>query len=204
MSLKNHKYIVIEGNIGAGKTSLARKLSSDLNGHLLLEEFAENSFLPKFYENPGKYAFPLEMSFLAARFQQLSQTFELQLDKPIISDYHIRKSLMFAQVNLDPAEIELYQSFFKIISSKIPEPELVIILKKSVKHLQSNISKRGRTFESSISEEYLNRINHGYGQLAKDFTASTVLEIETGHLDFVNNLKDYQTIIDLISKHQLK
>jgi len=201
MLLNKYKYIVIEGNIGVGKTSLAKKLSSDLNGHLLLEEFAENSFLPKFYENPVKYAFPLEMSFLAARFQQLSQTFELQLDRPIISDYHIRKSLIFAQVNLDWAEIELYNSFFEIISAKIPEPELVIILKKSVKHLQANISTRGRTFESSISEEYLHRINDGYRQLARDFTTSKVLEIETGDLDFVNNLNDYQTIIDLISKH---
>ncbi len=200
MQLKNYKYIVVEGNIGSGKTSLAKKLSSELNGNLILEEFAENSFLPKFYENPAKYAFPLEMSFLAARFQQLSQIFELQRDKPIISDYHIRKSLMFAKVNLDPAEIGLYQSFYEIISAKFPEPELVIILKKSVKHLQANISKRGRTFERSISEEYLNRINQGYQQLAKDFTASKVLEIETGHLDFVNNSSHYQTIIDLINK----
>jgi deoxyguanosine kinase len=196
---KKHRYIVIEGNIGAGKTSLAKKLSSDVDGHLLLEEFAENSFLPKFYENPTKYAFPLEMSFLAARFQQLSQTFEKQIDRPIISDYHIRKSLLFAQVTLDPAEKELYKSFYEIVTSKIPEPELVIILKKSVKQLQSNISKRGRTFESSISEEYLNSINHGYQQLARDFTDSRVLEIETGHLDFVNNFNDYQTIIDLIN-----
>lgn len=196
---KKHKYIVIEGNIGSGKTSLAKKLCSDLEGHLLLEEFAENSFLPKFYENPSKYAFPLEMSFLAARYQQLSQTFELQLDKPIISDYHIRKSLLFAQVTLDPAEKELYKSFYEIISAKIPEPELVIILKKSVKHLRVNISKRGRTFESSISEDYLQSLNHGYQQLSRDFKTSRVLEVESGHLDFVNNLSDYKTIIDLIN-----
>ena len=200
MKLLNYKYVVIEGNIGSGKTSLAKKLNEDFKSHLVLEEFADNTFLPLFYENPEKFAFPLELSFLAARYHQLSQIFDKQNNNTIISDYHLMKSLLFAKINLPTAELSLYRTFFELITSKVPEPELIIFLNKSVKHLQQNISKRGRSFENGISVNYLENLNHGYDQLLSEFPQSKVLKIESENLDFIKNRDDYQSIIDLINK----
>ncbi len=199
MIINKLKYIVVEGNIGAGKTSLARKLAVDLNATLVLEEFAENSFLPKFYENPSKYAFPLEFSFLAARFKQLKFAFENQSDRTIVSDYHFQKTLLFATQNLDDDELALFQSFHEIVQLQIPEPELFIFLQKDLKQLQHNISKRGRGYEKEISPGYLEKIDSGYQDFLNKFEGGRILNIDTNSLDFVKNHQHYLTIIDLIN-----
>ncbi|MBL0342130.1 MAG: deoxynucleoside kinase [Bacteroidetes bacterium] len=200
MLLRKYKYIVIEGNIGAGKTSLATKLSEDIGGRLVLEEFAENSFLPKFYQNPSKYAFPLELSFLAARYKQLNYIFKNQDNRTVIGDYHFHKSLLFATSNLDEAELQLYLSFFELIEPSIPEPELLIFLNRDLKHLQENISKRDRDYEKEISHTYLEKIESGYKNLLSEHPFSKVLKVECNDLDFINNKNHYKTIIDLINK----
>lgn len=192
------QYIVIEGNIGAGKTSLAHLLARELKGMLVLEEFAENAFLPQFYENPAKYAFPLELSFLAARYHQLSQVFANQENSIIISDYHFHKSHLFASVNLDPAEMGLYDSFYRIISHQIPDPQLVVYLDKKVERLQSNIKKRGREYEAQIGDEYLNNISGRYDRFLESQNSSKILRIDTNSIDFVANADDLKTIVNAI------
>lgn len=200
MQTLKYKYIVIEGNIGAGKTSLAKKLASSFSGKLVLEEFAENPFLAKFYEDPSRFALALELSFLAERYKQLDQIIDNQNGQLIISDYHIRKSLLFAKANLSGAELSLYNSFFDIISSHITEPELLIFLKRDVKQLQENISKRGRDYEKNISDEYLLKIDLGYKKLIENHPFSNVVKIDINNLDFINNEDHYNSIIDLINK----
>jgi deoxyguanosine kinase len=194
-----YRYIVIEGNIGAGKTSLAHKLAAETGGELLLEEFAENAFLPQFYKDPRKYALPLEMSFLAARYKQLSKFLE-QRDQLIISDYHIRKSLLFAQHNLEPEELDLFNSFYEIVISQIPEPDLVIYLEKGIQKLKSNINKRNREYEESISEKYLQGIQNSYHSMLKNHPFKRLVIIDSDDMDFVNNENDYKLIINKLNE----
>ncbi|MDQ3049522.1 MAG: deoxynucleoside kinase [Bacteroidota bacterium] len=196
---EHYRYIVIEGNIGAGKTSLAHKLASDTGALLVLEEFAENTFLPQFYKDPVKYAFPLELSFLAARFKQLKQQFLDSGKHLIISDYHIRKSLLFAQTNLEKEELELFQSFYDIVTSQLREPDLVIYLDKGVNKLKNNISSRGRDFENNISETYLLNLQHAYHSLLQNYTFPKQLIINSENMDFVNNQNDYEFIINKLA-----
>ena len=193
---EKYRYVVVEGNIGSGKTSLASMIAAETGATLLLEEFAENTFLPQFYKEPSKYAFPLELSFLAARFRQLKNELFRNESQLIVSDYHIRKSLLFAEHNLDEAELELYRSFYDIISSQIPEPGVVIYLNKSISKLHENIGKRGRDFEKNISEKYLSGIQIAYENLLQNHPFSKVIVIDSENLDFVNNEKDYQFIIN--------
>jgi len=195
---EQYRYIVVEGNIGAGKTSLAQKLAADTGGRLLLEEFAENSFLPQFYKDPAKYAFPLELSFLAARHNQLKQQFHSESNVPVISDYHIRKSLLFAQNTLEPEELKLFQAFYDIISSQIPEPDLVIYLEKGIGKLRSNILNRGREYERELSENYLTSLQNSYHSLIKNHNFEKLVIIPSENLDFVNNEMDYQFIISML------
>ena len=192
------RYIVVEGNIGAGKTSLARKLAADMGGTLVLEEFAENTFLPQFYKDPAKYAFPLELSFLAARYEQLKKYIGSG-NSLIISDYHIRKSLLFAENNLGPEEMELFRSFYKIVTAQLPEPDLVIYLEKNVDRLLHNIKIRGREFEITISENYLTGINNLYQSLLKNHPFEKLIIIDSQNMDFVNNENDYNLIINKLN-----
>ncbi len=194
-----YRYIVIEGNIGAGKTSLAQKLANDAGALLVLEEFAENTFLPQFYKDPLKYAFPLELSFLAARFNQLKQQFHDSGKQLIISDYHIRKSLLFAQTNLENEELALYQSFYDIVTAQLPEPDLVIYLDKGISKLKSNIRTRGREFENNISETYLSNLQNAYHSLLQNQTFPKQLIINTDNMDFVNNENHYKFIINQLN-----
>lgn len=194
-----YRYIVIEGNIGAGKTSLAQQLAADSGALLVLEEFAENTFLPQFYKDPVKYAFPLELSFLAARFNQLKQQFLDSEKQLIISDYHIRKSLLFAQTNLEKEELELYQSFYDIVTAQLQEPDLVIYLDKGISKLKSNISTRGREFENNISETYLSNLQNAYHSLLQNKTFPKQLIINTDNMDFVNNQNHYMFIINQLN-----
>lgn len=197
-----YNYIAIEGTIGAGKTSLAQMLSNDLNTRLILEQFEENDFLPKFYKDPDKYAFPLELSFLASRFQQLKTELSATdiFRSVIISDYFISKSLIFSKATLQEDEYNLYSKLFGIINLSLPGPELIVYLYASVNRLKSNIILRGRPYEQNIENAYLQRIQEGYFEYLRKLKEMRILIIDTNRLDFVNNPKHYQWIKEIIFK----
>lgn len=197
-----YKYIAIEGNIGSGKTSLATKISQEHNARLILEQFEDNSFLPKFYEDQARYAFPLELSFLAERYQQLKDLLSSQdLFKDFtISDYFINKSLIFSRKTLQSEEYKLYHKLFEIISQMIPRPDLLVYLYSSVERLQANIKKRDRSYEQNIEDDYLEGIQQSYFDFIKHQTGLRILIIDTNDIDFVNNQEDYKKIVQTIFK----
>ncbi|WP_335965650.1 2-amino-4-hydroxy-6-hydroxymethyldihydropteridine diphosphokinase [Galbibacter sp. PAP.153] len=191
-------FIAIEGNIGAGKTTLATKIAEDFNGKLILERFADNPFLPKFYEDRNRYAFPLEMSFLADRYQQFTDdTSRPDLFKNfMVSDYDIFKSLIFAKVTLQEDEFMLYRKVFNFMYKEVIKPDVYVYLYQSTEQLLRNIHKRGRTYEQNIPEDYLNSINNGYLEFIKTHPEINPLVIDVTDLDFVQNKNDYRFIID--------
>ncbi len=197
-----YNYIAIEGNIGAGKTSLAKMISEQYNAKLVLEEFADNPFLPKFYENPSKYAFALELSFVAERYRQLTEQLSSQdLFKSFtISDYFINKSLIFAQKTLEKEEFTLFSKLFNIIYTSIPKPDLFVFLYVETDRLMSNINKRGRYYEQNIQKEYLEKIQNGYIDFIKQQPQLRILILDINKLDFVNNKKDYDLIVSTINQ----
>jgi deoxyguanosine kinase len=200
ITLNQFNYIAIEGNIGAGKSTLAIKMAQDFNAKTVLERFADNPFLPKFYEDQNRYAFSLEMSFLADRYQQLSDDlsqFDLFKDF-IIADYHIFKSLLFSKITLEEDEFRLYRTLFDIIYKEMPKPDLYIYLYQNTNRLLQNIKNRGRSYEQDISAEYLEKINKGYLEYIKTQTDLNVLIIDVSERDFVNNQEDYLYILDKI------
>ena len=201
----HYNFIAIEGTIGAGKTTLSTRIANDFNGKLVLEEFEadKNPFLPKFYKEPEKYSFQLEMTFLALRFQQLKDKLaNLDLFHDfIISDYYVAKSLIFSRNNLQEDEYDLFARFFNIIFSNIPKPELMVYLYLDVDHLLYNIRKRGRTYEQSITNEYLENIQKGYFDFIKQQqNEMRILVLDTNRLDFVAHEGDYQQIIEAINQ----
>ncbi len=195
-----YNYIAIEGNIGAGKTTLATRLSQQFSTRLILEQFEDNSFLPKFYEDPTRYAFPLELSFLADRFQQLKNQLAVQdMFHPItIADYFILKSLIFAKKTLNGEEFNLYKRLFSIIENALPKPDLLVYLYLDISRLQTNIRNRGRVYEQKIEDDYLQRIQEGYLDYIKQQQGLRVLLIDTNKLDFVARQSDYDTLIEII------
>jgi deoxyadenosine/deoxycytidine kinase len=197
-----YNFIVIEGNIGAGKTTLATMMAEKSNSRLILEQFADNPFLPKFYENKEKYAFPLELSFIAERYQQLKKELTGQdIFKPkIVSDYYFLKSLIFAKANLDEAEYDLYTKLFYIINDSLPKPDLFVFLYQDIERLLKNIKTRGREYEKTISAEYLIKIQTSYLNFVKQLTDLRVLIIDVNNLDFANNEEDYTQIVEIINK----
>ncbi len=202
INLSKFNYIAIEGNIGAGKTTLTHKLAYDFNAKTVLERFAENPFLPKFYEDQSRFAFPLEMSFLADRYQQISDDlaqFDLFKDF-IIADYHIFKSLIFAKITLAEDEYRLYKTMFDIIYKEIPKPDLYIYIYQNTERLMENIKHRGRVYEQDIQSEYLTKINNGYLDFIKTQKNLNVLIIDASEKDFLNNHSDYIFILDEIQK----
>ena len=200
---EKYNYIAIEGNIGAGKTSLTKMMSDNFNAKLVLERFADNPFLPKFYEDKERYAFPLEMSFLADRYQQLSD--DLAQFAPfknfIISDYYIFKSLIFAQVTLSKEEYLLYKKMFNLIYKELTKPDLYVYLHQNTAILLENIKKRGRAYEQNIRPIYLEKIHDGYKNFIKTQEDLNILEIDVSEIDFVNNPTDYNFIINKIKYH---
>jgi deoxyguanosine kinase len=196
----NYNYIAIEGNIGAGKTSLAKKISCDFNAKLILERFADNPFLPKFYEDATRYAFTLEMSFLADRYQQISDDLsQLDLFKDfIVSDYDVFKSLIFSKITLQEDEFKLYRKLFYLMYKDIAKPDLYIYLYQNTERLQENIKKRGRDYEQNIADEYLEKINTGYLEFLKSQTEFNVKIIDISDKDFIANRQDYLSILDAI------
>lgn len=195
-----YRYICIEGNIGAGKTSLAAKLAEDYNGKLILEQFEDNPFLPKFYEDQAKYAFPLELSFLASRFQQVKdQLANLDLFRSfVVSDYFINKSLIFARKTLPDDEFKLFNRLFNIIISTVPKPDLLIYLYVDIQRLQQNIRHRGRSYEQSIEDSYLEKIQTGYLEYLRQLPDTRILLLDTNDIDFVGNDDDYHKVLSII------
>jgi deoxyadenosine/deoxycytidine kinase len=201
LALQQFNYIAIEGNIGAGKTTLSTKLAEDCNAKLVLERFADNPFLPKFYKDQSRYAFPLEMSFLADRYQQLSDDlaqFDLFKDF-VVADYHIFKSLIFAKVTLQEDEFRLYKTMFDIIHKEMPKPDLYVYLYQNTDRLLENIKKRGRSYEQEIPADYLEKINQGYLDYIKTQTDLNVLIIDVSDLDFVKKQEDYVFLLHEIN-----
>ena len=193
--------IVIDGNIGAGKTSLTNKIANDFNAKPVLERFADNPFLPKFYEDPKRFAFTLEMSFLADRYQRISDDLS-QLDlfsDFIVSDYDIYKSLIFSKITLEPDEFKLYRTLFKLMYKDIAVPDLYVYLYQSSEQLKSNIKKRGRDYEQQIELEYLEKINSGYLEFLKSQKEMRVKIIDITSRDFVSNRSDYIWLLNQIA-----
>ena len=195
-----YNYVAIEGNIGAGKTSLATTMSKEFNAKLILERFADNPFLPKFYKEPQRYAFTLEMSFLADRYQQISDDLsQLDLFKDfIVSDYDVFKSLIFSKITLPKDEFMLYRKLFYQVYKDIPKPDLYVYLYQNTQRLQENIKKRGRKYEKEIQDEYLDKINAGYLEFLKSHPEFNVKIIDISKKDFVKNRADYLWILDQI------
>ncbi|MFC4267588.1 2-amino-4-hydroxy-6-hydroxymethyldihydropteridine diphosphokinase [Polaribacter marinivivus] len=199
---EKYNYIAIEGNIGAGKTSLAKMMSDEFNAKIILERFADNPFLPKFYEDKERFAFPLEMSFLADRYQQLSDDLaQLDLFKNfIVSDYYIFKSLIFAQITLQKDEYALYRRMFDLMYNEITKPDLYVYLYQNTDRLLQNIKKRGRDYEQNIEAGYLQKIHDGYKNFISTQQDLNTLIIDVSELDFVKNTEDYSNIINQIKK----
>lgn len=196
-----HHFITIEGNIGAGKTTLAHLLSKHFNARLILEEFADNPFLPKFYENPEQFAFPLELFFMAERYKQLKEMIHTTdlFQSITISDYLFTKCLLFAKVTLPDEEFRLYQKLFDIIHQQLVFPDILIYLHAPVQKLQSNIKKRNREYEQKIPDEYLFKVQETYTSYIKQHNIKTIF-VDASNADFLGNEKHLQVIIDALNK----
>ncbi|HSC52406.1 MAG TPA: deoxynucleoside kinase [Phnomibacter sp.] len=196
-----YHFITIEGNIGAGKTTLAHLLSKKLDARLVLEEFADNPFLPKFYENPKQYAFPLELFFMAERYKQLKDMVVSRdlFNTITVSDYLFTKCLLFAKVNLPEEEYRLYQKLFDIIHSQIIQPDILIYLHAPVSKLQQNIKKRNRSYEQGIPDEYLFNIQQTYSTYIKQHAVPTLL-VDASNADFLNNPAHLEVLMEALEK----
>ncbi len=194
-----YSHIAIEGNIGSGKTTLATMLANDMDARLVLEQFSDNPFLPKFYSDPEKHAFPLELFFMAERYHQLKNLKEQDLFKPqIVSDYFFLKSKLFAQNNLKKDEMQLFNRLFDIMLSSLSKPDLLVYLYSDVERLQQNIKNRGRDFEQNISDEYLQNIQDKYLDFLRKQSDFPVLLLDVTNVDFVADKNIYDKIGELI------
>jgi deoxyadenosine/deoxycytidine kinase len=196
-----YSFVTIEGNIGAGKTTLANILSKHFDARLILEEFAENPFLPKFYQNPDQYAFPLELFFMAERYKQLKDLLHSNdlFQNITVSDYLFTKCLLFAKVNLPEEEFRLYQKLFDIINPQIIQPDLLIYLHSPVSKLQENIKKRNRSFEQDIPNDYLYTLQETYTQYIKQHNIKTLF-IDASNADFIGNPKHLEIVLEALDK----
>ena len=197
----NYHFITVEGNIGAGKTTLAHLLSKHFNARLVLEEFADNPFLAKFYENPAQFAFPVELFFMAERYKQLKDLIQQKdmFNNVTISDYLFTKCLLFAKVTLPDDEFRLYQRLFEIIHQQLVQPDILIYLHAPVSKLQQNIKKRNRSYEQSIPDEYLFNLQETYTHYIKQHNIKTLF-VDASNADFLHNEKHLQIIIDALGK----
>jgi deoxyadenosine/deoxycytidine kinase len=200
MMEKKYNYIVIEGNIGAGKTTLSSIIAERYNAHLLLERFADNPFLPKFYEEPDRYAFPLELSFLAGRYKQLKEEFDsVNLFKEfMVADYYFAKSLVFASSTLGSDEYALYRQIFYMVYGSLPKPELIVYLHKNPDRLLEYIALRGRSYEKNITAGYLKKIEESYFHFFKQNPDNKYVIIDTNDIDFVDNPQELERLINII------
>lgn len=196
-----YKFITIEGNIGAGKTTLASRLAKHYNAKLILEEFADNPFLAKFYARPQQYAFPLELFFMAERYKQLKemlQTKDLFADK-IVSDYLFIKSLLFAKITLSEDEYSLYNKLFDIINPQLVQPDLMVFLNAPITRLQENIRQRDRSYEQNIPDAYLSNVHDVYMQYIRQHPIRTLM-VDTTKVDFMHNPGDFERLLAALEK----
>jgi 2-amino-4-hydroxy-6-hydroxymethyldihydropteridine diphosphokinase len=202
ISLQHLNYIAFEGNIGTGKTTLTTKIAQDFNAKTILERFADNPFLSKFYEDQSQYAFPLEISFLVNRQKQLLDDLNaIDFNKEfIVADYAVFKSFIFAKITLESEEYKLYRRLFDIVYKEISKPDLYVYLYQNPEQLLDNIKKRGREYEQNISVAYLDKINNGYLDYIKSQTELNVLIIDVSDRDFVKNQEDYLFILNEIQQ----
>lgn len=198
--VSRYNYIVIEGNIGAGKTTLATMIAEKYNGRLILETFADNPFLSKFYQDPDKYSFPLELSFLASRYKQLNEElgFTDLFKSFTVADYYFMKSLVFAASTLKGDEFNLYRQIFYIIYGSLPKPDIYVYLHIMPERLLSNIMKRGRPYEKAITMEYLQKIQDSYFTFFRQNPENKYLIIDANNLDFVSREDHFIRITDVI------
>jgi len=196
-----YNFITIEGNIGAGKTTLAKLLGAYYKTKLILEAFADNPFLPKFYESPSQYAFPLELFFMAERYKQLKDLLQTKdmFQQTVISDYLFTKCLLFAKVNLEEEEFRLYQKLFEIINPQIIQPDILIYLHSPVNRLKENIKKRNREYEQAIDSKYLTSLQETYIQYIKQHGMKTLF-VDASNADFFNNKQHIQVITDALEE----
>ncbi|GAB1453883.1 hypothetical protein MASR2M47_39390 [Draconibacterium sp.] len=190
------RFLVIEGNIGAGKTTLAKKIAEENNAQLVLEQFADNPFLPKFYNDQERYSFPLELSFLADRYYQIKkQVFNPDLfHSLIVADYFFAKSAIFAQNTLKEDEYRLFRQIFDIVFESMPKPDLYVYLHADTNQLLKNIKTRGRDYEQNISANYLEKIKEGYFSFLKGISTFPVLVIDINNVDFVGDESVYRDL----------
>lgn len=197
----NYHFITIEGNIGAGKTTLAHLLAKHYNARLIVEEFADNPFLSKFYENPKQYAFPVELFFMAERYKQLKELIHTKdlFQSITITDYLFTKCLLFAKVTLPAEEFRLYQKLFDIIHQQLTQPDILIYLHSPVSKLQQNIKKRNRAYEQAIPDEYLFNLQETYTQYIRQHNIKTLI-IDAANADFLGNPKHLDVIINALNQ----
>lgn len=203
--MNQFNYIVIEGVIGAGKTALSNIIGSKYGGQMVLEEFEDNPFLPKFYNDRVRYAFQTQLAFLASRFQQKQRlnNFDLFHDM-IVSDYLFEKDRLFARINLSQDEMALYDKIYNIMIEKTARPDLVIYLQSSVDRLMVNIEKRGRSYERNITRQYLEELNNAYNHFFYHYTRAPLLIINSSELDFVNNAEHFRFIEENIFHREIR
>jgi len=199
------KLLVIEGNIGAGKTTLSTALANHLNARLILEEFTDNPFLPGFYENPARYAFPVELFFMTERHKQLQDLLTQQnlFQEKIIADYFFGKTLLFAGHNLEGAEFRLFNQMFKILSNSFPNPDLMIFIHRPVEELIKNIDLRGREMEKGISEDYLRKVQNSYFNYFKTSPDFPIIILDVGDEDLIKE-ENFDKILELIHSNPEK
>lgn len=197
-----YNFIAIEGNIGAGKTTFCEMLAQDYNCRLILEQFTDNPFLPLFYDSPERYAFPVELFFMTERHKQLQSAFaEADLFTPLsISDYFFLKTQLFAKNNLNNEEFRLFYRLFEVLNSTFPKPDLLIYLHRSVEDLMSNIKKRGRTYETDISAEYLLDIQNVYFEYFRTETSLPIVIVDVEGVDFINNRFFYDALVEVLGQ----
>jgi len=197
-----YHYICIEGNIGAGKTSFCKQIKEEYNCDLILEQFADNPFLPYFYKEPERYAFTVELFFMTERYKQLQYSFQARniFTDFVLSDYAFIKNLLFARQNLPEDEYRMFTKMFNVLLQGFPQPELMVYFHRSIDYLMDSIAKRGRNYETHITPEYLQKIQDSYFEYFRNILSYPVLIIDLGNLDFVSNTSHYEAIKSLLTK----
>lgn len=196
-----YNFITIEGCIGAGKTTLSKKIAADFNGKLILEAFENNPFLPKFYDDPARHAFPVELYFMAERFQHLKKLLsEADIFKTFtVSDFLFQKSLIFATQNLNEDEAKLYRMLFDIINPSLPKPDITLYLFTPIDKLLQNIKTRGREYEQNIQGDYLEKIQSAYLDYFKQQQHSRIVLLNTKHLNYIDLKNDYEYVVEVLN-----